>query len=185
MLFRFKDQNIHTQRLGDCEFVLGCLKILKPLNLHKELEIYKQLMSVFPKEKMQTINYYQQMLNHYPKHQETAMLILEEMGMNSIFPGKINLCFNSFSNNNNKLSFCSTDKEMRIIVRDIFGGLSDVHRRVLMMNYWNSKLLRKSPFPIPDKPIDNYFELSKLALKKMCWTVDAETKIQRYDVSIF
>lgn len=161
MLYRFKNQNLKNQRFGDCEFILGCLKILKPLDLHKELEIYKQLMSVFPKEKMKTTNYYQQMLQHYPKHQETAMLLLEEMGMNGIFP----------------------DKEMRIIVRDIFGGLSDVHRKILSMNYWNSKLLRKSPFPIPDRPVKDPFELAKLALKKMCCHHDPSTKIQKYDVS--
>ena len=161
MLYRFRDQNIRNQRFGDCEFVLGCLKILKPLDLHKELEIYKQLMSVFPKEKMKTLNYYQQMLNHYPKHQETAIVLLEEMGKNCVVP----------------------DKEMRIIVRDIFGGLSDTHRKVLSMNYWNSKLLRKSPFPIPDRPIKDPFELAKLALKKMCVNVDPATKLQKYEVS--
>ena len=87
MLFRFKDQNIHNQRLGDCEFINGCLKILKPLGLHRDLEIYKQLISVFPKEKMKTTNYYQRMLSHYPKHQLTAIMLMEEMGLNNVFPG--------------------------------------------------------------------------------------------------
>ena len=162
MLFRFKDQNIHYQRLGDCEFVLGALKILKPLNLHRELEVYKQLMSVFPKEKMKTESYYQQVFTHYPKHQETAVCLLEEMGNHNVFP----------------------DKEMRIIVRDIFGGLSDVHRKVMSINYWNTKLARKSPFPTPDRHLEDKFEIAKLALKKMCCTVDAETKIQKYNVSL-
>lgn len=76
------------------------------------------------------------------------------------------------------------DKELRIIVRDIFGGFSLVHKKVLIMNYWNSKLRRKTPFPTPDRQIDDRLELAKLALKKMCCDVDVEAKIQKYDVRI-
>ena len=53
------------------------------------------------------------------------------------------------------------------------------------MNYWNTKMLRKSPFPIPDKEVKDNFELALLALKKMCCTFDAETKLQKYNVSNF
>lgn len=96
MLFRFRDQNIYSQRLGDCEFVQGSLKMLKPLGLHRELEVYKQLLSVFPKEKMKTENYYQKLFQFYPKHQETALELLDEMSYNDVIPGKESAIQNTF-----------------------------------------------------------------------------------------
>lgn len=153
----------HTQyrsRLGQCEFIYGALKSLKEYGLHKDLEAYKKLMNVMPKEKMVPKNYFMEMSFYYAKHQTTAVRLLDYMEQNAVVP----------------------DREMQDLILRTFGERGMVWRKMARMNYWMSKIKNASPFPLPEKMPTDSLEMSKILLKRIC--PDLQTKIQCYRVRV-
>lgn len=71
--------------MGQCEFIQGALKALKEYGLHEDIEAYKKLMNVMPKERMVAKNAFQQLGFFYGKHQETAVDVLENMERNRVY----------------------------------------------------------------------------------------------------
>lgn len=153
-------QTMVKQRSGHAEFIYGALKVMKEFGVHKDLEAYKALMDVFPKERMKPTNWFQAGLWHYNKQQQCAIELLDKMEYYRVMP----------------------DQEMEQLVISIFSKHSTVWRKVARQLYWMSKFRNQSPFPLPENLPDDALELAKIALKRMC--IDLQTKIGVFSVRI-
>lgn len=152
-------KTITKHRHGQVEFIYGALRIMKDYGVHRDLEAYKALMDVFPKERMKPQNVMQYGFFHYGKQQICAVTLLDEMEYNSVIP----------------------DAEMEQLVISIFSKHSTVWRKVARQLYWFSKFKNANPFPMPENLPNDAMELAKIALKRMC--IDLQTKIGVFAVS--
>lgn len=66
-------------RKGQLQFILTALKYMDEFGVNKDLEIYKQLLDIFPKNKYIPKNKFQNMFFSYAKHQNVAISILKKM----------------------------------------------------------------------------------------------------------
>jgi evolutionarily conserved signaling intermediate in Toll pathway len=67
------------RRAGHVEFIYAALKRVKAFGVHKDLEIYKDIMNIFPKGRYIAENIWQVEFHHYPRHQECGIDVLCEM----------------------------------------------------------------------------------------------------------
>ncbi|ELU08340.1 hypothetical protein CAPTEDRAFT_163254 [Capitella teleta] len=143
----------NVYRRGHVEFVYASLEKMKEFNVHRDLETYKKILDLFPKEKLKPQSSWQAELMHYPKQQQCAIDLLEHMEENGVIP----------------------DDDMGYALINIFSQRSHVFRRYQRMMYWLPKFKHQNPYPVPrDLPNDNV-ELAKLALARMA--VDLENEI--------
>lgn len=144
-------------RRGHVEFIHAALRYMKQYGVEDDLEIYKKLLDVFPKGKMVAQNVLQREFMHYPKHQQCAIDLLDQMERFGVIP----------------------DKEVQDMVYNIFGKYSFVHRKLARMAYWLPKFRNLSPFPLPRPLPNDVFELAKLAIERIC--VDLRNVITVYN----
>lgn len=76
-----------TRRRGHVEFIYAALGRMREFGVQKDLEVYKALVDVLPKGKFIPENIFQAEFLHYPKQQQCAVDLLEQMEDN----GKYNL----------------------------------------------------------------------------------------------
>ncbi|XP_011503253.1 PREDICTED: evolutionarily conserved signaling intermediate in Toll pathway, mitochondrial [Ceratosolen solmsi marchali] len=139
-------------------FITIALKYMKEFGVHKDLNVYKMLLDIFPKGTMIPRNMFQSMFMHYPKHQYCAVDILEQMENNGVIP----------------------DPEMESMLLNIFGRHGIPTEKYWKMMYWLPKFKNLNPWPVP-KPIpDDVLELAKLAMIKIS-SVDVRSSITVYD----
>ncbi|KAK6750620.1 hypothetical protein RB195_002537 [Necator americanus] len=103
---------------GHVEFINTALKYIKEYGIHKDLDVYKALLDVFPKGKMIPQNTFQRIFLHYPMQQNCCVKVLDEMEWNGVQP----------------------DKEIHDIVVNAFGEWNFATRKVKRMLYWMPKL---------------------------------------------
>lgn len=153
-------RTVTKHRHGQVEFIYAALRHMKDFGVHKDLQAYKGLMDVFPKDVMVPTNIFQGMFWHFYKQQECAIQILHQMELRGVEP----------------------DHEIERMVIDIFGQRSLVWRKVARQLYWQSKFRNANPYPVPEN-IDNLdaLELARLALQRMC--PDLQTKITVYSTT--
>lgn len=72
-----------NRRRGHVEFIYAALSRMKEFGVHKDLESYKALVEVLPKGKFIPTNIFQSEFMHYPKQQQCAVDLLEQMEENS------------------------------------------------------------------------------------------------------
>lgn len=72
-----------NRRRGHVEFIYAALIRMKDFGVHKDLEAYKALVEVLPKGKFIPTNIFQSEFMHYPKQQQCAVDLLEQMEENS------------------------------------------------------------------------------------------------------
>lgn len=70
------------RRRGHVEFIYAALAQMKEFGVHKDLEVYKALLDIFPKGKFIPSNIFQAEFMHYPKQQQCAVDLLEQMENN-------------------------------------------------------------------------------------------------------
>lgn len=80
MLNIYKEKEI--KRRGHVEFIYSALKHMKEFGVEKDLDVYKSLIDVLPKGKMIPRNMFQAEFMHYPKQQQCAIDLLEQMEEN-------------------------------------------------------------------------------------------------------
>lgn len=68
-----------TRRRGHVEFIYAALARMKEFEVQKDLEVYKALVDVLPKGKFIPTNIFQSEFMHYPKQQQCAVDLLEQM----------------------------------------------------------------------------------------------------------
>lgn len=71
------------RRRGHVEFIYAALARMQDFGVHKDLEAYKALVDVLPKGKFVATNIFQSEFMHYPKQQQCAVDLLEQMEDNS------------------------------------------------------------------------------------------------------
>lgn len=76
----FEDQD--TRRRGHVEFIYAALSRMNEFGVQKDLEVYKALVDVLPKGKFIPVNIFQAEFLHYPKQQQCAVDLLEQMENN-------------------------------------------------------------------------------------------------------
>ena len=74
-----------VQRRAHVDFIYAALKYMVEFGVQKDLQAYKQIMDVFPKGKFIPSNLIQAEFMHYPKQQECALNLLEQMENNGNF----------------------------------------------------------------------------------------------------
>lgn len=82
MVTIFLDRDVH--RRNHVEFIYAALKNMETFGVHRDLEVYKALINVMPKEKFIPRNIFQAEFMHYPKQQQCIIDLLEQMEDNGM-----------------------------------------------------------------------------------------------------
>lgn len=77
LIYLFTERDIN--RRGHVEFIYSALKNMQLFNVEKDLEVYKKILNVFPKGKFIPTNIFQAEFMHYPKQQQCAIDLLQQM----------------------------------------------------------------------------------------------------------
>lgn len=173
------------RRQNHVDIIYVALKNLKSVRLDKDLEVYKKILNILPKGKMIPRNIIQAEFQHYPKQQQCAIDLLEQMEDNGVIP----------------------DPEMETMLLNIFGKRGYPLRKYWRMMYWMPKFKNSSPFPLDseflkkfpgnadyrsevqdDSQEDEYLnQLALLTLKRIAGvdlTVEYHQKFNRYSYSL-
>jgi evolutionarily conserved signaling intermediate in Toll pathway len=82
MIRKFNERSL--QKRGQVEFVYAAMNHMDEFGVSKDLIVYKALIETFPKGKMIPRNMFQAEFQHYPKHQQCAIDLLEKMELNGL-----------------------------------------------------------------------------------------------------
>lgn len=107
--------------------------------------------------KMVATNMFQVEFMHYPKQQQCAIDVLEQMEDNGVMP----------------------DTEMEDILVNVFGDKAFPLRKYWRLMYWMPKFKNLSPWPIPDPLPNDVFELAKYAVERIS-SVDVKSAVTVY-----
>lgn len=80
MVNLFVERDKH--RRHHVEFIYAALKHMKEFGVERDIEVYKSILDVMPKGKFIATNMFQAEFMHYPKHQECAIFLLDQMEYN-------------------------------------------------------------------------------------------------------
>ena len=69
-------------RRGHVEFIYASLSRMKEFGCHRDLEMYKKILEVFPEKKMIPKSAWQVEMMHYPRQQQCAIDVMEQMENN-------------------------------------------------------------------------------------------------------
>ncbi|XP_015595452.1 evolutionarily conserved signaling intermediate in Toll pathway, mitochondrial isoform X2 [Cephus cinctus] len=145
-------------RRGHVEFIYSAMKYMEEFGVHRDLEAYKKLIDVLPKGKFIPTNVFQVEFLHYPKQQQCAVDLLEQMEDNSVIP----------------------DREMETMLINIFGKSAIPLRKYWRMMYWMPRFKNLNPYKFSEEIFSNAIELAKQAIKKIS-EVDPEREIIVYE----
>ncbi|KAL1130736.1 hypothetical protein AAG570_011977 [Ranatra chinensis] len=155
-IYKEKEMN----RRGHVEFIYSALKYMKEFGVERDLEVYKALIDVLPKGRLIPKNIFQIEFMHYPKQQQCAIDLLEQMEENGVIP----------------------DWNMEDQLINVFGKKGFPLRRYWRMMYWMPKFRNLSPWPLPhDLPNDTYL-LAILAIQRIT-SVDIYMEISEHKTS--
>lgn len=152
MLKIFEHRDIH--RRGHVEFIYSALRHMESFGVHKDLEVYKSLIDVLPKGKFISTNIFQAEFMHYPKQQQCAIDLLQQMEDNGVIP----------------------DFEMEDQLMNVFGRKGYALRKYWRMMYWMPKFKNLSPWPLPNPLPNDNFEIAKLAVARIS-SVDLNSEV--------
>ncbi|KAL1452988.1 hypothetical protein WDU94_007168 [Cyamophila willieti] len=151
-------KEITRQKTGHVEFIDSALKYMKDFGVHKDLEVYKELINVMPKGKLVPENFIQSEFMHYPKQQMCIVNLLEQMEENGVIP----------------------DWETQTILINIFGERGYPVRKYYRMMYWMPKFRNASPWNLPNTVPSDTFLLAKIAIERIM-SVDTRAKVTVYN----
>ncbi|KAF5294853.1 hypothetical protein FQA39_LY00337 [Lamprigera yunnana] len=155
MINIYTNRDVH--RRGHVEFIYSALRNMKEFNVEKDLEVYKALIDVLPKGKFIPTNMFQAEFMHYPKQQQCAIDLLEQMEDNAVLP----------------------DKETEDMLLNIFGRRGYPLRKLWRMLYWMPKFRNLSPWPLILPLPNDMLELAKLAVARIS-SVDIQSRLSVY-----
>ncbi|KAI6238194.1 Evolutionarily conserved signaling intermediate in Toll pathway, mitochondrial [Aphelenchoides fujianensis] len=136
---------------GHVEFINSAMKQMKDYGLHKDLDVYKALLDVFPKGPLVATNVWQKMFMHFPHQQTCCVRLLDEMEWNGVYP----------------------DKQVHDKVVEIFGDWTYAAKKSRRMFYWLPRFRYMNKYLDKklqrDRHLDlDFAEAAKLALEMMC-----------------
>lgn len=144
-------------RKGQLQFMKTALQYMKEFGVNKDIQTYKAIFNIFPKGKYVPENKFQVMNYHYPKHQNMALAILNQMEANFVIP----------------------DTEINNMIINTFGIRSLVLKKCWSMLYWLPKFANLNPWPVPQPTPTDPKVLAQFAMEKMC-RVDAQADVTVY-----
>ncbi|MBN3321094.1 ECSIT protein, partial [Atractosteus spatula] len=143
------------RRRGHVEFIYAALKKMPEFGVERDLSVYNRLLDIFPKEVFVPRNFIQRMFNHYPRQQECAIQILEEMENHGIMP----------------------NIETKVLLVQIFGEKSHPMRKYQRLLYWFPKFKHVNPYPVPHELPQDPLDLARLSLKRIANSLDAKVTV--------
>lgn len=155
-IFEYRD--IH--RRGHVEFIYSALKHMESFGVNKDLEVYKSLIDVLPKGKFIPTNIFQAEFMHYPKQQQCAIDLLQQMEDNGVIP----------------------DFEMEDQLMNVFGRKGFALRKYWRMMYWMPKFKNLSPWPLPNPLPNDSLEIAKLAIARIS-SVDLNSEVTVFNTA--
>ncbi|XP_054859137.1 evolutionarily conserved signaling intermediate in Toll pathway, mitochondrial [Eublepharis macularius] len=139
------------RRRGHVEFIYAALKKMVEFGVEKDINIYNKILDIFPKEVFVPRNFIQRMYNHYPRQQECAVQVLEQMETYGVMP----------------------NKETKFLLLQIFGAKSHPMRKYQRIMYWFPKFKHINPYPVPDPLPADAVDLARLSLQRIAADLDA------------
>ncbi|KAK7110641.1 evolutionarily conserved signaling intermediate in Toll pathway, mitochondrial-like [Littorina saxatilis] len=140
-------------RRGHVEFIYAAMESMEKFNVHRDLSVYKALIEVFPKEKLVPGSMWQVEFMHFPKQQQCAIDLMDQMEDYGVIP----------------------DHDFGVRLMKVFGTDAHAFRKYRRMMYWMPKFKHANPYPVPKELPDDDISLAILALRRMA--VDKENKI--------
>ncbi|KAL8603686.1 hypothetical protein ACOMHN_017183 [Nucella lapillus] len=140
-------------RRGHVEFIYASMQNMEKFGVHRDLTVYKALLDVFPKEKMVPRSVWQVEFMHYPKQQQCAIDLMDQMEDYGVIP----------------------DHDFGVRLQTVFGTEAHAFRKYRRMMYWLPKFKHANPYPVPKELPDDALAIALLALKRMA--VDKQNRI--------
>ncbi|XP_078393693.1 evolutionarily conserved signaling intermediate in Toll pathway, mitochondrial, partial [Cetorhinus maximus] len=153
VLHAFCRQDI--RRRGHVEFIYMALRKMPEFGVERELPVYNMLLDVFPKEVFVPRSYIQRMFNHFPRQQECAVQILEQMENYGILP----------------------NMETKALLVQIFGVKSHPMRKFQRLLYWFPRFKHINPFPVPQPLLPDPVELARLTLQRIANDLSSQVTV--------
>ncbi|XP_070597738.1 evolutionarily conserved signaling intermediate in Toll pathway, mitochondrial isoform X2 [Erythrolamprus reginae] len=144
------------RRTGHVEFIYAALKKMPEFGVEKDVNVYNKILDVFPKKVFIPQNIFQKMFKFYPRQQDCALMLLEQMEHNGVLP----------------------NQETRFLLLEIFGNKSYPLRKYQRLLYWFPKFKHINPYPVPTPLPEDPIELAKLSLDRIA--ADLNSKITVY-----
>ncbi|XP_077357425.1 evolutionarily conserved signaling intermediate in Toll pathway, mitochondrial isoform X2 [Festucalex cinctus] len=144
-----------VRRRGHVEFIYAALKKMPEFGVERDLTVYNQLLDVFPKEVFVPRNFIQRMFNHYPRQQECAVQLLEQMENYGVMP----------------------NVETKVLLVQIFGEKGHPVRKYQRIMYWFPKFKHANPFPVPHQLPEDPVDLARFSLKRIANDLDAKVTV--------
>lgn len=133
-----------VSRMSYVEFIDEALNKAKELGLEKNLDLYKELLRIFPPGQFWPTNSLEFGLFHAPQ-QLAVTRLFHQMNRNGL----------------------KTDKEFEKLVVNAFSKKSDVWLLVTRYNYWSMKFRNADENPLPEELPNEPHQLAKLAMMRM------------------
>ncbi|XP_053573833.1 evolutionarily conserved signaling intermediate in Toll pathway, mitochondrial [Bombina bombina] len=150
--------NNDVRRRGHVEMIEVALKWMPEFGVEKDLEVYNQLLDIFPKEVFVAQNFIQRMFHHFPRQQECAIRVLEQMENYGVMP----------------------NSQTRFLLLQIFGERSHPIRKYQRLMYWFPRFKHTNPFPVP-ADITDPVDLAKVCLQRIA--ADRDARVTVYHMS--
>ncbi|MBN3305781.1 ECSIT protein, partial [Amia calva] len=129
--------------------------------VERDLSVYNKLLDVFPKEVFVPHNFIQRMFNHYPRQQECAVQLLEQMENYGIMP----------------------NVETKVLLVQIFGLKGHPVRKYQRLLYWFPRFKNINPYPLPEQLPQDPLDLARLSLARITDNLDAEVTVYQMPYS--
>jgi len=143
------------RRRGHVEFIYAALSKMPDFGVERDLAVYNKLLDVFPKEVFVPRNFIQRMFNHYPRQQECAIQLLEQMENYGIMP----------------------NVETKVLLAQIFGVKGHPYRKYQRIMYWFPKFKHTNPYPVPHQLPEDPVDLARLSLTRIANDLDAKVTV--------
>ncbi|XP_062371703.1 evolutionarily conserved signaling intermediate in Toll pathway, mitochondrial isoform X2 [Sardina pilchardus] len=144
-----------VRRRGHVDFIYAALRKMPEFGVERDLAVYNKVLDVFPKEVFVPRNYIQRMFNHYPRQQECAVQVLEQMENYGVMP----------------------DEETRVLLFQIFGEKGHPVRKYQRILYWFPKFKHANPFPVPHQLPEDPMDLARFSLTRIAGDLDSKVTV--------
>ncbi|KAM4038915.1 evolutionarily conserved signaling intermediate in Toll pathway, mitochondrial isoform 1-T3 [Anomaloglossus baeobatrachus] len=144
-----------VRRRGHVEMIEAALRWMPKFGVEKDVEVYNKLLDVFPKEVFVPQNFVQILFLHYPRQQECAIRVLDQMEYYGVTP--------------NKHTF--------FLLAQAFGKFSHPVKKYQRMLYWFPRFKHANPYPVPVHLEDDPVGLSKVCLQRIAADRDARVTV--------
>ncbi|XP_012688291.2 evolutionarily conserved signaling intermediate in Toll pathway, mitochondrial [Clupea harengus] len=150
-IFNHRDK----RRRGHVEFIYAALKKMPEFGVERDITVYNKILDVFPKEVFVPRNYIQRMFYHYPRQQDCAVEVLEQMEGHGVMP----------------------NVETKVLLIQIFGEKSQPVRKYQRTTYWFPRFKHANPFPVPHQLPEDPVDLSRFSLARIANDRDAQVTV--------